>query len=178
MIDLTDKVWASLSPLDELSVLQTMHKRGDSHRKRITFAAFNDLADLVKHRDEFGRGYVWVHGLRFRLPEIAVPEMMGREYITKSPKNDIILHDRYGKMWCWGYDITKGLLEPSTWYKPRIKKSFSDGEIISEIFGLANFGASFSGPIRAIEILRYKGRFIEGEKQKEVYRMPALAYQF
>jgi hypothetical protein len=119
----------------------------------------NSLEELTINYEEIKPCYAYIHRVRFRESQKAYEEITGEILRGSREKRAFIIQDRYGTKWCWGNDRS------SKW-NSTINKDFSDYEILDFVFGKVIFGATFSGPIRTIDVFGYGGRATKSQSQK------------
>jgi len=175
MQDITDLFRARIPPFLRMVLEAKSDIWGEQTCMTSRIVSCNSLAELAAHYEEIKPCYAFVSLLRVRHPEIAyadIKELRGCP-VTKDShaKREFILQDRFSKEWCWAEDVG------TPWFRPKIKQQFADYEILEAIFGKVHFGATFSGPVRHIDVLGYRVR-IPGKgklRTNVIDTMPAYA---
>ncbi|MBT7706132.1 hypothetical protein HN747_01665 [archaeon] len=178
MEEITGVIQESIHPLMREILLARIESLGEENLMNMRLVHFNSLSELKEHYEELKPLYAFVHGVRFRDPNVAYTELTGYESRKPFKRNELILQDRMGGEWCWGSDKAIHLKNPKTWLGSTISKSFSDHEVIDMVVGRANFGATFSGPVRHIDISGYRGRISNPglSRERNCGVMPSFSY--
>ncbi len=119
---------------------------------------FTSVEDMLNNADPKYTSQAIIHNVRYRNPEIALPELAGLESTLGYDKDELILQDRDGKAWTYAFDCSAGFR--------KIPQRFNDREVLDYVHGLYCPKRSVHLPNGHFRIISHPGRTIKPEKER------------